>query len=78
MSFFIVIYRFLAACNKAEKIQTEFQQRNTTVMQFQKTISQKESENVELKNAIKMEIEKNEKLMKRYETLVIGEQTPFK
>lgn len=47
-------------------------------MQFQKTISQKESENVELKNAIKMEIEKNEKLMKRYETLVIGEQTPFK
>ena len=77
MLFFIVIDRYIAACDEVKKLKTVVQQERTIIIQLQQNISEKESENEDLKKAIKMKNEENDKLMKRYTALIICEQNSY-
>ena len=77
MLFSIVIDRYIAACDEVKKLKTVVQQERTITIQLQQSISEKESENEDLKKAIKMKNEENDKLMKRYTALIICEQNSY-
>ena len=77
MLFFIVIDRYIAACEEEKKLKTVGQQERTIIIQLQQNISEKERENEDLKKAIKMKNEENDKLMKRYTALIICEQNSY-